>query len=52
MLLNRSGFDVGEPDGVIGKKSREAIRAYQKTIGEPADGFASMALLVRLRRSS
>ena len=52
MLLNRSGFDVGEPDGVIGKKSREAIRAFQKKIGLPADGFASVALLVRLRGSS
>jgi lytic murein transglycosylase len=52
MRLNRSGFDVGEPDGVIGKKSREAIRAFQKKIGVPADGFATVALLVRLRGSS
>jgi len=52
MLLNRSGFDVGEPDGVIGKKSREAIRAFQKKIGVPADGFASVTLLTRLRGAS
>jgi lytic murein transglycosylase len=52
MLLNRGGFDAGEPDGVIGKKSREAIRAFQKKIGVPADGFATVTLLVRLRESS
>lgn len=50
-LLNKLGFDVGEPDGVIGKKSREAIRAYQKKSGLPADGFATMSLLERLRKA-
>jgi len=50
MLLNQRGFDVGEPDGVIGKKSREAIRAFQRKIGVPADGFATVALLQSLRQ--
>lgn len=51
MLLNQRGFDVGEPDGVIGKKSREAIRAFQRKIGVPADGFATVGLLQSLRQS-
>lgn len=50
MLLNQRGFDVGEPDGVIGKRSREAIRAFQKKIGVPADGFATVTLLQSLRQ--
>lgn len=50
-LLNKQGFDVGEPDGVLGKKTREAIRAFQKKIGVPADGFATMPLLESLRKA-
>lgn len=51
-LLDKQGFDVGEPDGVLGKKSREAIRAYQKKIAVPADGLATMSLLYSLRQSN
>jgi lytic murein transglycosylase len=51
MLLNQRGFDVGEPDGVIGKKSREAIRAFQKKMGLPPDGFATVNLLQSLRQT-
>lgn len=50
-LLNKQGFDVGEPDGVLGKKSREAIRAFQRKLGVPADGFATMPLLESLRKT-
>jgi membrane-bound lytic murein transglycosylase B len=50
-LLAQRKYDVGEPDGVIGRKSREAIRAYQKAKGLPADGFATMSLLQLLRTS-
>jgi len=48
-LLAQRKYDVGEPDGVIGRKTREAIRAYQKAKGLPADGFATMSLLQLLR---
>ena len=51
-MLDKQGFDVGEPDGVLGKKSREAIRAYQKKISVPADGLATMSLLYSLRQSN
>ncbi len=50
-LLAQRKYDVGEPDGVIGRKTREAIRAYQKAKGLPADGFATMSLLQLLRTS-
>lgn len=46
--LSALGFDAGAPDGVIGRKSRGAIRLYQKARGLAADGFASAALLAQL----
>lgn len=47
-LLERLGYPVG-PDGRYGDKTRRAIRAYQLSIGVPADGFPTQALLARLR---
>jgi peptidoglycan lytic transglycosylase B len=49
-LLATRGFDVGEPDGMLGGKSRSAIRDFQKRAGLVPDGFASSSLLDRLRR--
>lgn len=46
--LTRRGFDAGTPDGVIGKKTEAAIRAYQAAQGLPVDGIPSRALLQRL----
>jgi len=48
-LLARSGFDAGEADGVVGPKTRGAVRAYQKAVRLPADGFPTVALLDNLR---
>ena len=48
-LLNRNGFDSGEPDGRVGRQTRAAIRAYQQSAGLPMDGYASVALLQALR---
>jgi len=48
-LLAAKGFDAGGSDGVIGPKTRDAIRAYQKGADLPADGYASFGLLERLR---
>ncbi|HZD91975.1 MAG TPA: lytic murein transglycosylase [Pseudolabrys sp.] len=48
-LLERHGFDVGEPDGLIGARTRDAIRGYQARIGRIPDGFASASLLKHLR---
>ena len=49
-LLARHGFNVGEPDGRLGVRTRAAIRAFQARIGEVPDGFASNAVLKRLRQ--
>lgn len=51
-LLAAKGFEVGEPDGVIGRQTRAAIRAFQTSVGLVPDGFASIGLLVRLRRAA
>ena len=48
-LLNRKGFDTGEPNGRLGPKSRAAVRDYQASIGLVPDGFASATILARLR---
>jgi peptidoglycan lytic transglycosylase B len=48
-LLARRGFDVGEPDGLLGRRTRLAIRDFQASIGQIPDGFASSDVLDRLR---
>jgi membrane-bound lytic murein transglycosylase B len=48
-LLMRHGFDVGEPDGMLGPRTRVAIRNFQASIGQIPDGFASSGVLDRLR---
>lgn len=47
--LASRGFDVGAPDGRVGTKTRQAIRSFQASAGLPPDGFASAAILARLR---
>ena len=48
-LLAQRGYDVGEPDGRLGPKSRVALRAFQAAVGAVPDGFASASILDRLR---
>ena len=48
-LLAGRGFDVGEPDGMLGTRSRAAIRDFQARSGLVPDGFASTEVLNRLR---
>jgi lytic murein transglycosylase len=48
-LLTARGYDPGEVDGVVGPRTRNAIRRFQREIGEVPDGYATMALLTRLR---
>jgi membrane-bound lytic murein transglycosylase B len=49
-LLARRGFDVGNPDGLLGPRSRVAIRNFQVSVGLVPDGFASSGVLDRLRQ--
>ena len=48
-LLSDIGFDVGGLDGIVGGNTRLAIKAYQKKVHLPADGFPTMGLLEKLR---
>lgn len=47
--LKRQGFDVGEVDGIIGAKTRAAVKAMQIKFGLPADSYPTPGLLSRLR---
>ena len=47
--LERLGFDVGEPNGRFGTKTRAAVRDFQARSGLVPDGFATVAVLERLR---
>ena len=48
-ILNSQGFDAGVVDGIVGIKTRDAVRGYQKAHSLPADGHPSVDLLSRLR---
>jgi len=49
-LLTRRGFDIGDPDGLLGPRTRLAIRNFQASVGQTPDGFASSEVLDRLRQ--
>ena len=48
-LLIAQGLMTGEPDGVIGPATLEAVRTYQRAKTLPVDGFPSLTILKRLR---
>jgi membrane-bound lytic murein transglycosylase B len=49
--LTSQGFDTGGTDGRVGRDTMLAIRAYQRKVGlQPADGYAGLKLLARLRQ--
>ena len=48
-LLQKRGYDVGRIDGVLGLKSRVAIREMQIKLNMPADGWPTAELLGALR---
>ena len=47
--LARLGFYTDEADGLIGPKTRSAVRLFQKQAGLPADGHPTPAMVARLR---
>lgn len=49
-LLNKHGYDVGEPDGAIGAKTKAAIADFEDKHGLTRDGRASAKVLEALRR--
>lgn len=46
--LNELGYDTGGADGVLGRRTRAAVRAWQAANGLPEDGYASVSLLEQL----
>lgn len=48
--LTDLGFDTGGVDGVVGPKSREAIRDFQRSAGLTPDGHPSVELLDAVRK--
>jgi lytic murein transglycosylase len=48
-LLLKRGYDIGEPDGLIGGKTRDAILAEQQKLGMAVDGRAGEKFLTALR---
>ncbi|MFQ3786182.1 peptidoglycan-binding protein [Halomonas sp. A29] len=49
--LNRLGYAAGPEDGLMGTRSRNAIRDFQGTVGLAQDGQPTTALLARLRQA-
>jgi lytic murein transglycosylase len=49
--LTKAGFDTGGVDGRVGSDTMRAVRTYQQKVGmEPADGYAGLKVLARLRQ--
>jgi lytic murein transglycosylase len=48
-ILERRGYDIGRTDGILGLKSRSAVRDMQIKFGLPADSWPTAELLSRLR---
>jgi membrane-bound lytic murein transglycosylase B len=49
--LTKAGFDTGGVDGRVGGMTMKAVRDFQRKVGlEPADGYAGLKVLQRLRQ--
>jgi len=51
-LLVDRGYDIGEADGIVGQRTRDAIKAFQASAGLPADGRAGGRVLSALKASA
>ncbi len=49
-MLLALGYEIGELDGMIGSNTRGAIRTFQKTQGDKANGKPSAALLEKMQK--
>lgn len=47
-ILNRNGFDAGQPDGRMGAKTVGAIKAFQTSVGQEPTGKINDALVKEL----
>ena len=51
-LLNRMGYSAGRADGVIGARTRDAIRAFERAQGMEVRGRATDVVLERAREAA
>ncbi len=47
-ILKSRGYDVGEVDGILGRKTRQSVRIIQMEMGLPADSWPTEDLLNNL----
>ncbi|MGN6550584.1 MAG: peptidoglycan-binding protein [Pararhizobium sp.] len=47
-ILDNNGFDAGKPDGIMGAKTKSAIKAFQKSVGQQPTGEITDALIKEL----
>lgn len=50
-LLNAAGLNVGAPDGRVGPRTQEMVRAFQLATGEPGNGGLTPGLLAAFRQA-
>jgi len=50
-LLTKRGYDIGAIDGLVGEKTRAAVKAMQIKYDLPADSYPTPELLGLLRRN-
>jgi peptidoglycan hydrolase-like protein with peptidoglycan-binding domain len=50
--LEQKGFDPGPPDGIVGPRTREAVRRFQDRYGMTASGDIDNQLLFALGQSA
>jgi peptidoglycan hydrolase-like protein with peptidoglycan-binding domain len=48
-LLAQQGDDIGDIDGKVGSKTRNAVKKAQLKLGLPADSYPTAELIERLR---
>ncbi len=49
-LLNKLGYDVGMPDGLMGAKTRDAIKSFERKNGLQETGQVTIPLVAKLER--
>ena len=49
--LTGLGFDAGAADGLLGPKTRAALKGFQRSRNLPADGYPTREALALLRGS-
>jgi len=51
-LLNKLGYDVGPPDGLVGPRTQTAIKMFQQRNGLVETGEVSIPLVTKLEHLS